>query len=142
MCHIFLFQLLFLAEQTITAKILFIEQFYRDRPYYMLWNYKFGWAGCLHNWAIFKVTVIGRGYIENNFQPYKLIRGFASLVRSKMYIKLVCNKREPPLYLQRPRKFHMFFIITAFFFLVMGPFFSYFTTPFVAKPVRPCQWIM
>lgn len=50
-------------------------------PYCMFLDYEFEWAGCLHNWAIFQVTKIGRACIEGKFQPYKLIGDVAYLVR-------------------------------------------------------------
>ena len=51
----------------------------------MFWDYEFGWAGSLHDWSVFQVTRIGRGYIEGKFQPYKLIEDAVYPVRSCMY---------------------------------------------------------
>jgi hypothetical protein len=31
----------------------------------MFWDYKFGWAGSLHDWAVFQVTKIGRVCIKD-----------------------------------------------------------------------------
>ena len=54
-------------------------------PDCMFWDYEFGWAGSLHDWAVFQVTRIGRGCIEGKFQPYKLIGDAAYPVRPWMY---------------------------------------------------------
>ena len=37
------------------------------RPDCMFWNYEFEWVECLHDWAIFQVTKIGRTCIEDKF---------------------------------------------------------------------------
>ena len=54
-------------------------------PDCMFWDYEFGWAGSLHDWAVFQVTKIGRACIEGKFQPYKLIGDAAYPVRPWMY---------------------------------------------------------
>ena len=51
----------------------------------MFWDYEFGWAGCLHDWSIFQVIIIGHGCIEGKFQPYKHIGDAAYPVRPWMY---------------------------------------------------------
>jgi hypothetical protein len=68
-------------------------------PYCMFWNYEFGWAGSLHDWAIFQVTKFERACIEGQFQPYKLIEDAAYPVRPWMYCsfkggKITLSKRE------------------------------------------------
>jgi hypothetical protein len=51
----------------------------------ILWDYKFGWAGSLHDWTIFQQTKIGRACIEGKFLLYKLIGDAAYPVQSWMY---------------------------------------------------------
>jgi len=54
-------------------------------PDCMFWDYEFGWAGSLHDWAVFQVSNIGRKCIEGKLQPYKLIGDAAYPVRPWMY---------------------------------------------------------
>ena len=49
------------------------------------WDYEFGWAESLCDWAIFQMIKIRHAYIEGKFQPYKLIGDVAYPVRPWMY---------------------------------------------------------
>jgi hypothetical protein len=51
----------------------------------MFWDYEFGWADSLHDWVVFQVTKIKRTYIEEKYQPYKLVGDVVYPVRPWMY---------------------------------------------------------
>ena len=58
------------------------------------WDYEFGWAGSLHDWAVFQVTKIGRACIEGRLHPYKLIGDAAYPIRPWMYCPFKGGKTE------------------------------------------------
>ena len=58
------------------------------------WDYEFGWAGSLHDWAVFQVTKIGRACMEGKLHPYKLIGDAAYPVRPWMYYPFKGGKTE------------------------------------------------
>lgn len=49
------------------------------------WDFEFGWAGSLHDWSVFQVTKVGRGFMAGKYMPYKLIGDAAYPVRPWMY---------------------------------------------------------
>ncbi len=38
------------------------------------WDYDYGWASNIHDWALFQKTKLGNRVMKDNFLPYKLIR--------------------------------------------------------------------
>jgi hypothetical protein len=41
------------------------------------WDYDYGWASSIHDWALFQKIKLSNQVMEDNFFPYKLIRNVA-----------------------------------------------------------------
>ena len=58
------------------------------------WDYEFGWACSVHDWAVFQVIKIGRAGMEGKLHPYKLIEDATYPVRPWMYCLFMGRKTE------------------------------------------------
>ena len=47
----------------------------------VFWNYEFEWAGNMHDWTLFQLTIVGKYCIKGNHLPYKFIGDCAYSVR-------------------------------------------------------------